>query len=181
METSFNGVTQTTNKKNRKFTYVLNPRAIRRVYVRQPVCSPSPTTPNVDRERSSSMRKHRRIKRMQDTPLTLANSAVADTTGTAGALQAVTLSNGNTLVAYATKIDGEPGYYIRGQQFDTFNNPVGDEIAFTFPQAVISHGFDINKPPGKWRNALRTWKSARVPFSVRNFCTASITVRHAGS
>lgn len=86
---------------------------------------------------------------MADTPQTLVDSFVANTTGTAQAPKVATLPDGNFLVTHATDIGGD-GYFIRGQQFAPDGNPVGGEMNFVFSREIEEPEFDIFvRPDGR--------------------------------
>ena len=84
---------------------------------------------------------------MSDTPQTLVDDFIVNTTGSPKAPQVVTLSNGNLLVAYSTATGG-PGNHIRGQVFDPNGSPIGDGILFEFPHEINVSRFDIAALPG---------------------------------
>ncbi|MEL6241162.1 MAG: hypothetical protein AAFY74_16730 [Pseudomonadota bacterium] len=84
---------------------------------------------------------------MTDTPEILFDGFQSNTTATASNPQVLQLSSGNFLVAYMTQLGGRPGnddgFRVRGQLFDPDGNPVGSEIAFPFPDAILTRDFDI--------------------------------------
>ena len=100
----------------------------------------------------------------------------ANVTGTASNPTTLKLPNGNVLVSYVTELGGLPGtedgFHIRGQMYNPNGEVVGREIAFSFPDPIVSRDFDIIvRPDGTIAiaalgAALRDRKS---PVMVRSF------------
>lgn len=81
---------------------------------------------------------------MTTTPTVATDPFGVNSTARSTLPQAVTLSNGNLLIAYISQAaNSRDGFFAHGQQFDKDGNKIGGEIDFVFPEETDTENLDI--------------------------------------